>query len=66
MHASHERCVLVGDSHVDVAAARAAQMPVFIVRYGYPGMGGHEALQCDAFINSLAELSGIVDTRHAQ
>jgi hypothetical protein len=29
-------------------------------------MGGHEALQCDAFINSLAELSGIVDTRHAQ
>jgi phosphoglycolate phosphatase len=64
--ASHERCVLVGDSHVDVAAARAAGMPVFIVRYGYPGVDGHEALQCDAFINSLAELAGIVDTGHAQ
>jgi phosphoglycolate phosphatase len=56
-HPGH--CVLVGDSHVDVAAARAARMPVVIVRYGYPGAGGHEAMQCDGFIDSLEELAAM-------
>jgi phosphoglycolate phosphatase len=60
MQASLERCVLVGDSPVDVAAARAAQMPVYIVRYGYPGADGYEAMQCDALIDSLGDLPAIL------
>lgn len=67
LHASPTRCVLVGDSPVDVAAARAAQMPVLIVRYGYPGADGHEAMQCDGFIDSLEHLpvvlGGLGDSR---
>lgn len=52
--------VLVGDSAVDVAAARAADMPVFIVRYGYPGGAGHGALQCDGLLDSLEEVVGLL------
>ena len=61
LHASPTRCVLVGDSAVDVAAARAAQMPVLIVRYGYPGAGGHDTMQCDGFIDSLEDLPAVLD-----
>ncbi|MFC5510795.1 phosphoglycolate phosphatase [Massilia jejuensis] len=61
LHARLDRCVLVGDSHVDIAAARAAQMPVFIVRYGYPGPEGHAAMACDGFIDSLEELPAMLD-----
>ena len=50
------RTLLVGDSGVDVAAARAARMPAAIVRYGYPGMDGIDLTQCDALIDSLEEL----------
>jgi len=53
-------CVLVGDSGVDVAAARAAQMPVYIVRYGYPGPDGHDRMQCDALIESLDDLPALL------
>jgi phosphoglycolate phosphatase len=60
LHASPESCVLVGDSPVDVAAARAARMPVLIVRYGYPGAGGHGAMQCDGFIDSLEDLPAVL------
>ena len=49
--------VMVGDSSVDVAAARAAGMPVHIVRYGYPGPGGHAAMHGATFIDSLDLLS---------
>ena len=52
--------VMVGDSHVDVAAARAASMPAYIVRYGYPGPHGVEALEADVFIDSLAELPALL------
>lgn len=48
--------VLVGDSEVDCMAGRAAEMPVYIVRYGYPGPGGLQALECNAFIDSFTEL----------
>ncbi len=54
------RCVLVGDSTVDVAAAGAARMPVYIVRYGYPGPGGHAAMADAVFIDSLAELPALL------
>jgi phosphoglycolate phosphatase len=60
LHASPARCVLVGDSHVDIAAARAARMPVYIVRYGYPGADGHEAMECDGFIDSLEDVVAIL------
>ena len=53
-------CLMVGDSQADVAAARAAGMPVYIVRYGYHGKGGLAALTCDAVIDSLDELPGIL------
>jgi phosphoglycolate phosphatase len=65
LNVSAEHCMLVGDSAVDVAAARAAQMPGVIVRYGYPGADGYEGMQCDGFIHTLAELPAILDTRIA-
>ncbi|KAF3998661.1 phosphoglycolate phosphatase [Glaciimonas immobilis] len=52
-----ERAVMVGDSESDVASARAASMPVYIVNYGYPGPAGLSALKCDGFIDSLLELA---------
>ncbi|GAB3630164.1 phosphoglycolate phosphatase [Pandoraea terrae] len=48
--------VMVGDSGVDVAAARAAGIPVFIMRYGYAGPGGPESLGCDGVLGSLEDL----------
>lgn len=55
--------VMLGDSEVDVAAARAANMPVYIVRYGYPGPGGLEALTPDAFIESFTEMPTLLAGR---
>lgn len=63
MRTSPARCVLAGDSEVDVAAAKAADMPVYIVRYGYPGPDGHDTMQCDALIDSLNELPAILAAR---
>ena len=57
-------CVLVGDSHVDVAAALAACMPVYIVRYGYPGPDGHAGMRGTAWIDSLAELPALLAASH--
>jgi phosphoglycolate phosphatase len=65
MDTSAARCVLVGDSAVDVAAARAAHMPVYIVRYGYPGPDGHDAMQCDALIGSLNDMPAILAAQTA-
>ncbi|WP_408638640.1 phosphoglycolate phosphatase [Paraburkholderia ginsengisoli] len=57
------RCALVGDSPVDVAAARAAGLPVFIVNYGYGGPGGIEASHCDALIDSFEALPAMLAQR---
>jgi phosphoglycolate phosphatase len=65
LHASPTCCVLVGDSAVDVAAARAARMPAYIVRYGYPGAEGHQAMECDGFIDSLEDLAAVLEQIHA-
>ncbi|ASW03924.1 phosphoglycolate phosphatase [Paraburkholderia aromaticivorans] len=51
-----EQSVMVGDSPIDVAAARAAGIPVYVVRYGYAGPDGAEALTCDGLIDSCAVL----------
>lgn len=63
MEADPATCVLVGDSAVDVAAARAAGMPVYIVRYGYPGPAGHQGMQCDRLIDSFNELPDLLGQR---
>jgi phosphoglycolate phosphatase len=55
-----EHSVMVGDSAVDVAAARAAGIPVYIVRYGYPGPGGAQALACDGLIDSFEALPALL------
>ena len=60
LEASPERSLMVGDSAVDVVAARAAGMPVYIVRYGYPGQDGLGALSCDAFIDSFEQLPALL------
>ncbi|AGW93937.1 MULTISPECIES: phosphoglycolate phosphatase [Cupriavidus] len=52
--------VLVGDSPVDVEAARAAGMPVCLVRYGYAGPGGPAALGADALVDSMEALPALL------
>ncbi|WP_042878628.1 phosphoglycolate phosphatase [Cupriavidus necator] len=52
--------VLVGDSPVDVAAARAAGMPVCLVRYGYAGPDGPVALGADALVDSMEALPALL------
>ena len=47
---------MVGDSATDVLAARAADMPVICVPYGYNEGRDPRDLCCDAFIESLTEL----------
>ncbi|WP_051361553.1 phosphoglycolate phosphatase [Burkholderia sp. WSM2230] len=59
-----ECSVLLGDSPVDVCAARAAGMPVFIVSYGYGGPDGAAALQCAASIESFAQLPDLLAPRN--
>lgn len=61
-----QAAVMVGDSHVDVVAARAAHMPIYIMRYGYPGPNGVEALRADVMIDSLAELQAHLASHDAK
>jgi phosphoglycolate phosphatase len=48
-------CAFVGDSIVDVTAARAAEVPVIAVSFGFPDRPA-ETLGADAVIDSYAEL----------
>lgn len=50
------QALLVGDSHNDTQAARAAGMPVVCVTYGYNRGVDVRTLEPDAVIDSLAEL----------
>lgn len=52
--------LMVGDSQVDVAAARAAGVAVVCVPYGYNEGADPRALPADAFIDSLAELPALL------
>ena len=58
-----ERCALVGDSSVDIAAARAAGLPVFIVMYGYGSANGTDMPRGDALIDSFEALPAILAQR---
>lgn len=52
--------VAVGDSAVDVAAARAAGLPVVAVAWGYAG-GPAEALGADALARNFEEVPALVE-----
>jgi phosphoglycolate phosphatase len=52
--------VVVGDSAVDVAAARAAGLPVIAVAWGY-ARGPAEALGADAVARTFAEVPPLVE-----
>ncbi|EDZ97402.1 phosphoglycolate phosphatase [Burkholderia sp. H160] len=60
LDAEPEHCTLVGDSSVDIAAARAAGLPVFIVSYGYGSASGADMPRCDALIDSFEALPAIL------
>ncbi len=51
-----QACLMVGDSRSDVLAARAAEIKVLCVTYGYnQGLDSHE-LAADAYIDEMTEL----------
>jgi phosphoglycolate phosphatase len=52
--------LMVGDSVNDVQAARAAGIPVVCVSYGYNEGRDPRTLQCDALLDSLAELHALL------
>lgn len=54
------RALMVGDSSNDVIAARAAQIPIVCVPYGYNEGQDPQTLACDAMIESLADLPGLL------
>jgi phosphoglycolate phosphatase len=54
------QAVMVGDSLNDVLAARAAGMPVVCVPYGYNEGNDPRALPCDAMVETLEELPGLL------
>lgn len=60
LDAEPERCALVGDSSVDIAAARAAGLPVFIVSYGYGCAHGTDMPRGDALIDSFEALPSLL------
>jgi len=52
--------LMVGDSVNDVQAARAAGIPVICVSYGYNEGRDPSTLDCDALLDSLADLPGLL------
>ncbi len=60
MRIGPEHALMVGDSVNDVLAAHAAGMPVVCVPYGYNEGNDPRQLPCDAFIETLAELPGLL------
>jgi phosphoglycolate phosphatase len=56
---TRERAVMVGDSHVDVAAAKAAGIPVIAMGYGYSPVPAEE-LGADAVTSNFSEIPGLI------
>ncbi len=52
--------LMVGDSVIDVQAARAAGMRVVCVPYGYNEGDDPRALPCDALVESVGDLPGLL------
>ena len=57
--APHETLV-IGDSSNDAAAARAAGCPVLLVTYGYNHGEPVRSVDADGYVDSLAELAGLL------
>jgi phosphoglycolate phosphatase len=55
-----EDTLMVGDSVNDVTAARAAQIRVMCVPYGYNEGRDPRSLQCDVMLDTLADLPGLL------
>lgn len=53
------QAVMVGDSFTDVATARAAEIPVIAVSFGYTDIAPHE-LGADAVVDALGEIPGTI------
>lgn len=58
---SASQAVMVGDSISDVRAARAADIPILCVPYGYNEGTDSRSLPCDAFIDSLLDLPRLLE-----
>ncbi|WP_432697935.1 phosphoglycolate phosphatase [Marinobacterium sp. YM272] len=56
LQAAADKALMIGDSSVDVAAARGAGCPVICVSYGYNKGAPIESAGADRVIDSLAEL----------
>lgn len=52
-----QRCLMIGDSVNDAAAARAAGMPVVILPYGYNEGRSVHTIDCDGIVQSLEEVA---------
>jgi len=52
--------LMIGDSGNDSAAARAAGCPVWLVPYGYNEGQPVRALECDGFVDDLAQAAGLL------
>lgn len=59
------QALMVGDSAVDLQAARAAGMPVVCVPYGYAEGADPRALPCDGFVDTLAGLPALLASGRA-
>jgi phosphoglycolate phosphatase len=57
------QALMVGDSQVDVLAARAARIAVVCVPYGYNEGADPRTLACDAFVDSIAALPALLAGR---
>lgn len=58
--AATARALMVGDSVNDVLAARAANMPIVCVPYGYNEGENPRTLPCDALVETLADLPALL------
>ncbi len=54
-----EGAIMIGDSGIDVAAARAAGIPIIAMSYGYTPVPAHE-LGADAVTDDFAELPSLI------
>lgn len=60
LHVLPSWTLMVGDSITDVQAASAAGMPIVCVPYGYNEGRDPRSLECDALIDTLAELPALL------